>query len=746
MSQATITGTSITFDDAIGSMSQNTTITGTTLIAFNNTIGSILSTTMTAPTITFGNTIQSIGSTTINGTNITFSNDIQSGTNFLTLNATGNISLQSIGQTGSVSSLLINAGTVFLSGNISTTGALDIQGTLEFSAPITLTSTTGNIFSTSQPTSISYTGIGNGTLTLSAQGTITIIPQITGANPVSIIFQNGTAFLSGINDGVGNLRATSLQSLTLDATATASKIIFINMPGGNTYTYNGGAHDLTINSIINPANSEPTFTINNVGNLTLSGTGGYGYPGGVYYFSNVFINTTSTAIRGRFAVGTANIATAIELIGPTTFFGGGGIQFNNTTIDSPGTAYPLTFSSPQPQILPAIGQTSPPSTIDLSGINGLLTLNNVKATTSILLPQQTTISGNTTLNAPIITFADSTIVIPNNYTLSLIGNVTVPANTSFNTLQTGSLSLNGSIKGSGTFAVDLSALTITSNLTLDFDQINLNDTPINAEGQALTIIEKSGFIYNNDISTIDNPLSAFTWQSNQSLSGKITNNIYANLIKLWTPSIVFGPGVLNSDTLQIIPTFVGIPPSQIGISIASSLYSFQILNNSINPEYFTATSFIIGDQNNRVPVQINGDIKNPNTRIIIYGNPIYIGLGAPSLLYITLYGPVLRDANFNHMWNIVQQNTRNYQTSSMGSLVSKASMPDDLPLDVVPLNLPYISQNNISPQELMKITEVEPELTVTPSLETTVTDQDDDDEDLEEDENNEEKSGASDGI
>ena len=168
--------------------------------------------------------------------------------------------------------------------------------------------------------------------------------------------------------------------------------------------------------------------------------------------------------------------------------------------------------------------------------------------------------------------------------------------------------------------------------------------------------------------------------------------------------MAFGPGHIYTPHLHIIPKLDGYPEELRGVSIQNDTYAFQVWSSLIaDTGYFTIGKMSIGDPQNPLPMHVNGSLRVPGLKLVLYGDPIYVGLGLDEMPNIDYRGTIKRDKHHNDLWNEIQEFKADYHTDSMETLIAKVSLPETMPMVIVPLDIPSLSQNSLSSHEEVTI-------------------------------------------
>jgi len=294
-----------------------------------------------------------------------------------------------------------------------------------------------------------------------------------------------------------------------------------------------------------------------------------------------------------------------------------------------------------------------------------------------------------------IVFTQSGIAI-NNGSLSLNGAVTVPRDTTFSHSGAAELKFNGSLITTGALTIDV-RLRLLNDLLLDSTSIHLRE-PVSGR-HYLTIRETAGFDFTDPLGDPDS-LTGFEWHTTHSLKNRIANDIHADVIKLWTPDMAFGRGHIYTPHLHIIPKLDGYPEELRGVSIQNDTYAFQVWSSLIaDTGYFTIDKMSIGDPQNPLPMHVNGSLRVSGLKLVLYGDPIYVGLGLDEMPNIDYRGTIKRDKHHNDLWNEIQEFKADYHTDSMERLVAQVSLPENMPMVIVPLDIPSLSQDSLNAHE-----------------------------------------------
>ena len=528
-----------------------------------------------------------------------------------------------------------------------------------------------------------------GTVLLLSGGGLTIGQMGNSSSAYSII-----KTMNGSSPGVsGNIILNGpLYASTIDLEASAGAVTGSGALIANGITLNaGGAGGINVSGTFTPLSTGGTVLLLSGAGLTIGGQIGRS---NAPYNIVTTLNGSSPGVAGDIAVDASIYAATIALYaqsGHTLTVG------STATFQSPSSGS-SSVSLTAPQLLIPVGNNltlngyrsvtfASPTGVPSFRLSGAVTLTGGGAQV-LNLPNNLSFAGNTQLTAPTIQFTNSAIDLLT-YTVSLIGNILVPQDTTFSsTGGNGTLGLQGSLTGTGTLTVSPSVLVTlpSASLTLAADKIVLNNALTGSSSTFLTIQENTGFIFTGSIATISSPLGGFTWKTSHSIKGEISGNIYANQVTLWTPDAAFGPGVIFTPSLTLIPLLSSFPASQRGVSIQSSSYGFQIWKSTINNTNFSGLQTVtIGDSQHTYPMEVNGSLDLPALKLILYGSPIYIGLGLDQRPNIQYMGPILRNDPYTSLWNTLQATTEDYNPTSTQQLVTQVQPLHDMPMAMVPL-------------------------------------------------------------
>ena len=402
------------------------------------------------------NAAQNLGFTVTLPNSITITN--------LTLNQTGGVN----------ANITLNSNTINATGNLSITGSITviISGTTNIN--LTGTGTWSN--------SVATTLRNN--LTINTSGTITISGNIY-YNTGTITYTAGTVTTTGSTlniTGATTLNTSGMtwNNITFGATQTITSNLNV---GGNLTTQ---TTSVVINGLFN-VNVSGSLAINittsGTSTIVLNGTGTWSHGSAVYLSNNLIINTAGTITIGTnvyystgtltYTAGTVNTTTnnSTLTIAASTTLNVDGITWYNVAITT-GT---LTLTSNFVISNNLIVGTTNAQTISFSGV-GLL---SPTITCNLVVPINST---NTTLNLPYnitvnnftYSVSSSTLFVLNNYTINILGNLSLiqtASNAGYIIYGTGSLAMIGTGTWSSTYQPFQSSGTwynyISLNITFD---------------------------------------------------------------------------------------------------------------------------------------------------------------------------------------------------------------------------------------------------------------------------------------
>ncbi|WP_413160311.1 CHAT domain-containing protein [Capilliphycus salinus ALCB114379] len=500
-----------TFGNSIPPESLTVNTSGLTTLNGNLTINNNIDFTQA----TGGTQLNTDVNITSNTGNISFENSPITGTgNSLTLDTSGNISLNNVGQEGNeLGELTIsNANIVDLFGNIFTNNNLDFTGAstvniAESSVTLQTNSVNGNInfsgvpIEATEPVNQLILNAGNGNITLNRVGTNiplnSLLINTTGETSLA-----GDINIDGV-DGITFENATNiilLDNVIINTASGNGSINFNNatINGNSNLQLNAGTGNITLGTVGNniPLNilSINTSGLTNLGgNIRISGTDGI-----------TFENATNVVLTNDVQIDTS--------------LGNGIINFGTGTVDG---NFNLQLSAGNGNIiLSTFGDNQTLNLLDIqttgiTTLNGDITTNNrinfTQATGGTVLNTDVEISSNNGdidfNNSPISgTGNNLTLNAPNgNITLDTVGtsenalgeitvnssgisrfNATVNAN-SLTTDTVGTTELNADITTTGENGQNYGdAVNLLSDITLTGDEINFNNN-VSGENTSLTL-------------------------------------------------------------------------------------------------------------------------------------------------------------------------------------------------------------------------------------------------------------------
>jgi hypothetical protein len=495
-------------------------------------------------------------------------------------------------------------------------------------------------------------------------------------------------------EGIGDNAGTRFQSVTL-GNHTAQTVLSTAQPeahvsvGGNVYGEAINVSDAYIRLTKDiEFNSSGPLTVTDVTQfegtaadaqglaLTLNGDFVLPAMGNVHPLKSLTVNSGDGEIDFR-------AGRPIVINGDRTLISTGAIHLDNADASFVRDIGTLKISTNANVSLRDIGQDKAVTVLDLSGITGNVILGNATASNKIILPTNLDLQKSPTLIAPLIRFNNDAVDISGG-SLTLKGGISVPTGTTF-TGAPSNLRLGGSITADGGLLDIRVPLELLQDVYLKSDSIWLRGAISGHHG--LTIEETAGFSFDHTIGTEANPLKFFEWRSSQSLAGRIQNALHTDSVKLWTPDMAFGPGLINTPLLHLIPTWAAnVPSDQRIIAIQNTDYPFQIWRSTVqNPAYFNIATMILGDPNNRVPIIINNSIQTPDVYLILYGEPIYVGLGFDQPKNVEFRGTILRDKAHNDLWNGMQEMSADYDISPAEGALNSVTSAENMPMAIIPL-------------------------------------------------------------
>src|ERR1700757_578735 len=560
-------------------------VTGTINVTTNGTLTIASTASATKPTL---GTLSS--GSTVNYSAVVAQTVLDATYDNLTLSGSGTKSLANTVSSTVTNSLTINSGVTFQL-NTNNTYTLTLNGTLAGAGTIAggnlsnLTIGGSGNFGTIIPSAAPLT-INNFVINRSGLGSITLGGNVTART--SCNFSNGVLVLNGNTLSLagtltfpaastnGTITGSSTSNITITATSITNSLfmtsgaqilnnLLLNATAGQTLTL---GNDLTVSG----AYTQTKGIVNLNGNtLTLNGTSAT--------FATTAANGTTTGST------TSNLLISATTIANTLFMTVGAQTLNNLTLNSPA-AQALTLGTAL-TIGGAYTQTS--GIIKLNGqiltLNGTATFPAASANGTItgtvasdLIINATSITNNLFMTAAGITLRNLTLNSPGQ-TLTLGSALTVSGaltqtngilNINGNTLTlSGTIvfpaaSTNGTITGSATSNISITATSITNNLYMTSGAQTLNNLTLNpTAGQVLTLgsdltvsgayTQTKGIMnLNGNTLTLNGTSATFaTTAANGTITGSSTSNLLISATTI-TNSLFMtvGAQTLNNLTLN----------------------------------------------------------------------------------------------------------------------------------------------------------------------------------------------------
>jgi len=507
----------------------------------------------------------------------------------LTLGGSGTKTLANTANSVVTSLLTINTGVIFQL-NTNNTYTLTLNGTLAGAGTIkggnasNLTIGGSGSFGTIIPSAAPLT-INNFVVNRAGLGSITLGGNVTVRT--SCNFSNGVLDLNGntlslggtLTFPVASTNGTITGSTTSNITITATSIT-------NSLYMTSGAQ--TLNNLTLNATAGQILTLGN--DLTVSGA--YAQTKGIVNINGntLTLNGTSATFATTAANGTTTGSSTSNLLVSTTtitnslFMTAGSQTLNNLTLNSPaaqalilGTALTIGGAYTQTsgilklngQILTLNGTVTFPAASTNGTITGTvasdLIINATSITNNLFMTAAATTLRNLTLNSPGQTLTlgsaltvggaltqTNGILNINGNTLTLSGTIVFPA-----------ASTNGTITGSSTSNISITATSITNNLYMTSGSQTLNNLTLNATaGQVLTLgsdltvsgayTQTKGIVnINGNTLTLSGTATFATTVANGTTTGSSTSNLLISATTI-TNSLFMtvGAQTLNNFTLN----------------------------------------------------------------------------------------------------------------------------------------------------------------------------------------------------
>jgi len=507
----------------------------------------------------------------------------------LTLGGSGTKTLANVASSTVTNLLTINSGIAFQL-NTNNTYTLTLNGTLAGAGTITggnlsnLTIGGSGSFGTIIPTAAPLT-INNFVINRSGLGNVTLGGNVTART--SCNFSNGVLVLNGNTLSLGGTLTfpTASTNGTITGSATSNITITATSITNNLYMTSGAQ---TLNNLTLNATAGQILTLGN--DLTVSGA--YTQTKGIVNINGNTLTLSGTATFATTAANgtttgsaTSNLLISASTITNSLFMTAGSQTLNNLTLNSPsaqaltlGTALTIGGAYTQTsgivklngQILTLNGAVTFPAASANGTITGTaasdLIINATSITNNLFMTAAATTLRNLTLNCAGQTLTLGTaltvggaltqtngILNINGNTLTLSGTIVFPV-----------ASTNGTITGSATSNISITATSITNDLYMTSGAQTLNNLTLNATaGQILTLgsnltvsgtyTQTKGIVnINGNTLTLSGTATFASSVANGTTSGSATSNLIITATTIGANSLFMTAGsqTLNNLTLN----------------------------------------------------------------------------------------------------------------------------------------------------------------------------------------------------